>query len=101
DNDFETQPVPGASREDLDDGVISDYMERRQVRSPRSSVLPTDRLLQQIGALTETKQPTVSGLLLFGKEPQFFMPQSRATFVKFADTTPRGPAGSFGYGRRE
>lgn len=101
DDDFETQPIPGASRDDLDESVIEDYMERRQARSPRSSVLPKDRLLQQIGALTAERTPTVSGLLLFGKEPQFFMPQSRATFVKFADTTPRGPEGSFGYGRRE
>jgi ATP-dependent DNA helicase RecG len=101
DGDFETQPVPGATREDLNEEVIEDYMERRQERSPRSSVLPKDRLLQQIGALTPDRLPTVSGLLLFGKEPQFFMPQSRATFVKFADTSPRGPEGSFGYGRRE
>jgi ATP-dependent DNA helicase RecG len=101
DSDFETQSVPGATRDDLDDNVIDDYMERRQRRNPRSSVLPKDKLLQQIGALTEGRIPTVSGLLLFGKEPQFFLPQSRATFVKFADTTPRGPEGSFGYGRRE
>ncbi len=101
DGDFETQPVPGAARDDLDEGVIDDYMERRQQRSPRSSVLPKDRLLQQIGALTAERTPTVSGLLLFGKEPQFYMPQSRAIFVKFADTSPRGPEGSFGYGRRE
>jgi ATP-dependent DNA helicase RecG len=45
--------------------------------------------------------PTVSGILLFGKEPQLFLPQSRALFIKFADTTPRGPEGGFGYGRRE
>jgi ATP-dependent DNA helicase RecG len=58
-------------------------------------------LLQQIGAITEQRTPTVSGLLLFGKEPQLFMPQSRAVFVKFAEVQPRGPEGSFGYGRRE
>jgi ATP-dependent DNA helicase RecG len=99
--DFETEQVPGAARDDLDEDVIDDYIERRQKRTPRSTVLPKDRLLQQIGALAENRVPTVSGLLLFGKEPQFFMPQSRAIFVKFSDTTPRGPAGSFGYGRRE
>ena len=32
-------------------------------------------------------------MLLFGKEPQLFLPQSRAIFVKFADTGPRGPEG--------
>ncbi len=100
-SDFEVQVVAGASRDDLDEDVIDDYVERRQQRNPRSSVMPKDKLLQQIGALTDEKVPTVSGLLLFGKEPQLFLPQSRAIFVKFADVQPRGPGGAFGYGRRE
>lgn len=99
--DFETETVAGATREDLDEDVIDDYIERRQKRTPRSDVLPKDRLLQQIGAIAPDKTPTVSGLLLFGKEPQFFLPHSRAIFVKFADTQPRGPGGTLGYGRRE
>ena len=99
--DFEMEAVPGATRDDLDEDVIDDYVERRQKRSPRSDVLPKDRLLQQIGAITADKIPTISGLLLFGKEPQFFLPHSRAIFVKFADTQPRGPGGALGYGRRE
>ena len=99
--DFELQEVPGANRDDLDEDIIENYMERRQKRSPRSDVLPKDKLLQQIGAITPDRKPTVSGLLLFGKEPQFFLPHSRAVFVKFSDTQPRGPGGTFGYGRRE
>jgi ATP-dependent DNA helicase RecG len=99
--DFELQPVAGATREDLDEDIIDEYLERRQKRNPRQTILPKDKLLQQIGALTEDRTPTVTGLLLFGKEPQFFMPQSRAVFVKFADTQPRGPEGALGYGRRE
>ena len=99
--DFETEIVAGTTRDDLDEDVIDDYIERRQKRTPRSDVLPKDRLLQQIGAINGEKIPTVSGLLLFGKEPQFFLPHSRAIFVKFADTQPRGPGGTFGYGRRE
>jgi ATP-dependent DNA helicase RecG len=99
--DFELQEVPGAKRDDLDDDVIDYYLERRQRRNPRGTVLPKDKLLQQIGALTEQRTPTVSGLLLFGKEPQLFLPHSRAIFVRFADVQPRGPEGSFGYGRRE
>jgi ATP-dependent DNA helicase RecG len=100
-SDFELQVVPGASRDDLDEDVIEDYLERRQKRNPRHAILPKDKLLQQVGALTEERIPSVSGMLLFGKEPQLFLPQSRAIFVKFADTGPRGPEGSFGYGRRE
>ncbi len=99
--DFELQEVPGATRDDLENEVIDTYLERRQRRSPRASVLPKDRILQQIGALTDEGKPTVSGLLLFGKDPQLFMPHSRAIFVKFSDTQPRGPEGAFGYGRRE
>jgi len=99
--EFELQEVPGATRDDLEDEVIDTYLERRQRRSPRVGVLPKDRLLQQIGALTDDGKPTVSGLLLFGKDPQLFMPHSRAIFVKFSDVQPRGPEGAFGYGRRE
>ncbi len=99
--EYELQPVPGARRDDLDENVVEDYLERRQKRNPRHTILPKDKLLQQIGALTEENVPTVTGLLLFGKEPQLFLPQSRAIFVKFADTQPRGPEGALGYGRRE
>jgi ATP-dependent DNA helicase RecG len=99
--DFELEGVAGSTRADFDENVVDDYMERRQKRNPRHSVLPKDKLLQQIGALTEDLVPTVSGMLLFGREPQLFMPHSRAIFVKFADNTPRGPEGSLGYGRRE
>lgn len=99
--EYELQPVPGARRDDLDENVVEDYLERRQKRNPRHTILPKDKLLQQIGALTEENVPTVAGLLLFGKEPQLFLPQSRAIFVKFADTQPRGPEGALGYGRRE
>jgi ATP-dependent DNA helicase RecG len=99
--DFELEEVSGAARDDLDEDVIDDYLERRQARSPRSQILPKDKLLKQIGAVTSAGVPTVSGLLLFGREPQLFMPHSRAVFVKFSDTQPRGPEGAFGYGRRE
>jgi ATP-dependent DNA helicase RecG len=100
--EFELEPVAGARRSDLDDSVIDAFIERRQKRSPRGdAALPKDRLLQQLGALTDDRTPTVSGLLLFGREPQLFMPQSRAIFVRFEDVTPRGPGGAFGHGRRE
>jgi ATP-dependent DNA helicase RecG len=99
--EYEVQTIAGALRDDLDEDVIEAYLERRQQRNPRHTILPKDKLLQQIGALSEDRVPTVSGMLLFGKEPQLFLPHSRAIFVKFADTGPRGPEGSFGYGRRE
>lgn len=99
--DFEIQEVPESTRDDLDDDVIDEYLEKRQKRTPRSSIVAKDRLLQQIGALSDENIPTVSGMLLFGKDPQLFLPQSHAVFVKFNDVQPRGPESGFGYGRRE
>lgn len=99
--EFELQEVAGATRQDLDDKVIDTYLERRLERSPSSTPMPKDQLLQHIGALSESLTPTVSGLLLFGKEPQLFLPHSRAIFVRFADVQPRQADGGFGYGRRE
>lgn len=100
-DNFEVDPVAGAGVDDLDEDVITKYIENRQKRNPQSQILPRLKLLRQIGALTDDGTPTVSGLLLFGREPQLFMPHSRVVFVKFADTQPRGPQGSFGHGRRE
>ncbi len=121
--EFETDVVPGSAREDLDEDVIDEYLERRQQRNPRGTLLPKNRLLQQIGATDSEGMPTVSGMLLFGKEPQLFLPHSRAVFVKFDDSPAafrtdertrlsksagveaahylESEAGSFGYGRRE
>ena len=121
--EFESEEVSGSTRDDLDEDVIDEYLEKRQRRNPHGSLLPKNRLLQQIGAISATGTPTISGMLLFGKEPQLFLPHSRAVFVKFDDnqTTFKtgeraklaeadssvetlllgGEAGSFGYGRRE
>ncbi|MDE0198355.1 MAG: putative DNA binding domain-containing protein [Caldilineaceae bacterium] len=121
--EFETDVLPGSAREDLDEDVIEEYLERRQQRNPHGALLPKNRLLQQIGAIDSDGNPTVSGMLLFGKEPQLFLPHSRAVFVKFDDSPAAfrtderarlaksagseasvylaSEAGSFGYGRRE
>ena len=60
-----------------------------------------DELLGAVGALNSQGQPTVAGLLLFGREPQFFIPQSGLIYVRFAGNEPRGPGGLPGYSRRE
>lgn len=99
--DFEMETVAGATRADLDADVIRDYIHRRTARLGRDLGQSEDELLKAIGALTPTAQPTVAGLLLFGKEPQFFIPQSGLVYVRFVGTDPRGPGGMPGYSRRE
>jgi len=58
-------------------------------------------LLFEIGATDRDGNPTTIGILLFGKKPQMFFPQSGITFVKFPGNEPRGEDGGIGYGRRD
>jgi ATP-dependent DNA helicase RecG len=77
-DDAEAESVPGTKFDDLDPEMIAEYRAKR-----------------------EESIPTVTGLLLFGREPQLFLPQSGLIVVRFAGTEPRGPGGLPGYSRRE
>ncbi len=99
--DLEAEPMPGATRADLDEAMLGEYLEKRQQRQRRTLTQPPDEILREIGALDDQGLPTHSGILLFGKNPQHFIPQSSLVFVKFIGTEPRGEEGLAGYGRRE
>lgn len=105
--DYEAETVPGATLDDFDDDVVAEYIAKREWRTRRKIELPERNarhaapLLKDIGALDAHGQPTVAGLLLFGKQPQVFLPQSGVVFVKFPGVEPRGESGRVGYGRRE
>jgi ATP-dependent DNA helicase RecG len=99
--EFEAEVVPGARRSDLDDEVIAEYIAKREERQRRRVTATPDELLHEIGALDAHGQPSVAGMLLFGKNPQQFLPQAGVVFVKFIGTEPRGEGGLPGYGRRE
>jgi ATP-dependent DNA helicase RecG len=98
--DFEAETVPGARRDDLDEDVIAEYLDKRQQRQRKPLALTPDELLYEIGALDAHGIPTFSGLLLFGRNPQQFLPHAGLVFVKFPGTAPRNTEGA-GYGRRE
>lgn len=97
--EFETQVVAGAKPADLDQDVIRDYLDRRERRGG-AKVGSTEELLFAVGATDREGNPTTTGILLFGKNPQMFFPQSGVVFVKFPGTEPRGEDGGIGYGRR-
>ena len=99
--DFEVEAVAGATRAELDEDVIRDYLQRRTARLGRDLGQSEDELLAAVGALNGRGEPTVAGMLLFGREPQFFIPQSGLIYVRFAGLEPRGPGGLPGYSRRE
>ncbi|UCC63772.1 MAG: putative DNA binding domain-containing protein [Anaerolineae bacterium] len=99
--DFETDAVAGAAQSDLEDEIVQEYLVKREERGRLVLSRPVGEVLREIGALTDAGEPTVTGVLLFGREPQVFLPQSGLVFVRFAGTEPRGPEGLPGYSRRE
>jgi ATP-dependent DNA helicase RecG len=98
--DFESESVAGATLVDLDKDVLDEYMRHRTERGSRPIKDTLQDHLVEIGAMLEDGTPTVAGILLFGKHPQAFLPQSGVIFVKFLSTEPRGRDGLAGYGRR-
>lgn len=98
--DFESEPVAGTTLVDLDKNVLDEYMRLRGERGGRPIQGTLQDHLIEIGAMAEDGTPTVSGILLFGKHPQTFLPQSGIIFVKFLGKEARGRDGLAGYGRR-
>jgi ATP-dependent DNA helicase RecG len=99
--DFETSVVSGATRDELQTEIIHEYIAKREERGRLSLSRPVEEMLVEIGALIESGETTVTGVLLFGADPQFYLPQSGLVFVRFAGTESRGPEGLPGYSRRE
>ena len=98
--DFESEPVAGATLVDLDKPVLDEYLQLRADRGGQRVNHDLQDHLVSIGAMTEDGTPTVAGMLLFGKHPQAFLPQSGVIFVKFLGKEARGRDGLAGYGHR-
>ncbi len=98
--EFETNPVAGTSLLDFDQHVLDEYFKNRAERGRKPPTGGLEEHLVEIGAMTPDGLATVAGLLLFGKRPQTYLPQSGAVFVKFLGKEPRGRDGLAGYGRR-
>ncbi|MCP4358848.1 MAG: hypothetical protein GY796_12585 [Chloroflexi bacterium] len=98
--EFETSIVPGARPSDLNRNIIRDYLDRRDARGA-AKIISTLEPLFEIGATDRDGNPTTIDILLFGKNPQVFFPQSGIVFVKFVGTELRGEDGDVGYGRHD
>jgi ATP-dependent DNA helicase RecG len=98
--DFESEAVAGATLVDLDKTLLDEYMSQQRERGTSASPGNLQDRLVEVGAMLEDGTPTVTGLLLFGKHPQAFLPQSGLIFVKFLGKEARGRDGQAGYGRR-
>jgi len=98
--DYELEPVPGASRADLDDDVLREFKEVWEERQGRQLTRSLDDLLTEMGWLLPGGHPTVAGILLFGKIPTTFLPRCGVTFVRFEGDRLRRADGEPAYGRR-
>ncbi len=98
--DFEVSAVPGTSLLEFDRHILDEYLQQRARRGRKPPHGGIEDHLIEIGAMTPDGEATVVGLLLFGKHPQTFLPQSSVVFVKFHGKEPRGRDGLAGYGRR-
>jgi ATP-dependent DNA helicase RecG len=85
------RPCPGATLDDLSPGQIEAYRQELDRRKPGSPLvrLPQEELLGQVGAVTGRtgRQPTLTGVLFFGRDPQRFYPSFTLTFLHFAGTS--------------
>lgn len=87
--EFEDEIVPGATLADLDDDVIDEYQRNRLRRGPRGEALTHSELLRESGAVDAAGRVTQVGLLLFGRQPQQFLPQVGLVVVRFRGTSMR------------
>ncbi len=83
---FERLVPAGASLDDLDRGRIEDYVALRHPRTGDGL-----RLLHEHGCLAQVDGkpcPTYAGLLLFGRNPQAFLPQARILLAHYPGDSP-------------
>ena len=75
-------PVAGTSVEDIDDKAFSAYFDRRYGASGEFSGLTREQLLQNLG-LGDGRELNLTGLMLFGRNPQRWRPAFEVKAVAF------------------
>jgi len=85
---FDSRPCPEASIDDLAMGQFDAY--RREAIDPETIAANQRPIEQQLASLrlydTERACPTYAGLLLFGKNPCFFLPGAYVQYLKLPGT---------------
>lgn len=74
--DFETEVVLDAAPADLDEAMLAEFAQRAVPNWDGDAWA----LWEQLGALTPTGEVTVLGVLLFGREPQRWLPAAHIRF---------------------
>ncbi|MCE5259802.1 MAG: hypothetical protein LLG44_12225 [Chloroflexi bacterium] len=93
-DNLEESEVAGASLDDLDETLIIEYERQRQRRGARGEALTRAELLRDAGAVSSSGRPTIAGMLLFGRTPERYLPQSGMLIVRFRGKSLREAASS-------
>lgn len=86
---FDEQPVRGASRDDLDLSAVEAFLRDAYGRpwDPEEAWIYLQRAL---GCVDEEDVPTVAGVLVFGRQPERWLPEARVSAVRFPGTEASG-----------
>lgn len=89
----ESQVVPGASLDDIDWELVKGYLQiARHIRRPEAESYAREdlaSLLVQAGCMVYAEgrhRPNFAGLLMFGANPQQFLPSSEIVLARYAGT---------------
>jgi len=77
---YESQPVRGATLEDVDQNLVAEYARLRGLDQP------LERILRGLNLLIEDTL-TVAGVLLFAREPGRWLPRAGVDWLVFEGTT--------------
>jgi ATP-dependent DNA helicase RecG len=83
---FDEEPIADATAADLDDLAIRTFFAEAY---PNVSPLQFERYLRALHALDRFGVPTVTGVLLFGRDPQAFLLDAYVSVVRFQGTEVR------------
>ncbi len=90
---WDAQPVPDASIEDLDPVLVEQFILRQKQLHPRIfSNLSEENVLQNMRVIAkdgDIYRPTMAGLLALGTYPQKYFPRLVATFAIYPDIQAR------------
>jgi ATP-dependent DNA helicase RecG len=97
---FDEDVMTEATLEDLDLARLKAYVDQLRASRPQAGYLdsPLEEVLKRLAVckqIDDQVNPTLAGLMMFGKYPQEFFPQLMITFVQYYGTiegehTPRG-----------
>ncbi|MFA5055591.1 MAG: DUF4062 domain-containing protein [Dehalococcoidia bacterium] len=90
---FDEQPCPEAALEDLDEAAMQQFLREARSRRkfPLAESTPVEGVLAHLNMIRETR-PSQAAMLLFGKQPQRFIPCSEIRCMHFHGNAVQRPA---------